>query len=159
VHSLAHNTASDRGWIEHPMRMRLWFTNWYLFLQNGRPGGRVRLRSSKNGRNLRPYVLNPLYFVEVGPGPSPPAKSSRGESWRVLGLKTSPLYVATYVCTLRKYRLFYAKSMFPPGKTACSPPKSAGYPDSAHASPSPGTRGSDPDSCPPGRVGTRDSFL
>ena len=63
------------------------------------------------------------------------------------------------LCTLRKYRLFYVKSMFPPGKAACSPPKSAGYPDLAHASPSPVTRGSYPDSCPPGRVGTRDSFL
>jgi hypothetical protein len=32
--------------------------------------------------------------------------------------------------------------MFPSGKAACSPPKSAGYPDSAHASPSLDTCGS-----------------
>ena len=105
--------------------------------------------------------------LEVGPGPSP---RSRVESRQVLvspwirtrhpqvRVQTFPLYIATYVCTLRKYRLFYVKSMFPPGKAACSPPKSAGYPDSAHASPSPGTHGSYPDSCPPGRLGLGTRF-
>ena len=39
VHSLAHNTASDRGWIERPMRMRLWFTNGIFFYKTEGPEG------------------------------------------------------------------------------------------------------------------------
>ena len=46
------------------MRMRLWFTKDIFFTKRkARREGQTAF--SKNGRNLRPYILNPLYYSPV----------------------------------------------------------------------------------------------